>query len=66
MAVLLGGVKPEIFRTPDGKVLAIGRKELTTHVNESLKFWNQMKNDKEWKKEANRNLKFWRFMKNQL
>ena len=45
MAVLLGSVKPEIFRTMDGKVLAISRKNLTIHVNESIKFWNEMKNE---------------------
>jgi len=66
MAVLLGAVKPEIFRTPNGKVLAISRKNLTTHVNESIKFWNEMKNTEGFKQEANRNLKFWRFLKNQL
>ena len=66
MAVLLGSIKPEIFRTMDGKVLAISRKNLTTHVNESIKFWNEMKNTEGFKQEANRNLKFWRFLKNQL
>lgn len=66
MAVLLGSVKPEIFRTIDGKVLAISRQKLTTQVNESLKFWNEMKKEDGWKLEANRNLKFWRFLKNQL
>lgn len=56
----------EIFKTMDGKVLAISRKNLTTHVRESIKFWNEMKNTEGFKQEANRNLKFWRFLKNQL
>ena len=65
--VMIGSIgSTEIFRTMDGKVLAISRKNLTTHVTESIKFWNEMKNKEGWKQEANRNLKFWRFLKNQL
>jgi hypothetical protein len=67
MAVLLGAIRStERFKTIDGKVLEINRKNLTKNVNDSIKFWNAMKSKKGFKREADNNLKFWRFLKNQL
>ncbi|WP_281238165.1 hypothetical protein [Flavobacterium praedii] len=52
----------EIFKTPDGKPLEMGREQLKNECLKSLKFWKPFLNKKGWENAAKEHISFWNFL----